>query len=136
MPIASAAKIQQISQSDNPKLAIIKAVGDLSKVEVMFDLVLVGVYIRPEKTAGGIIRPDSNVGEDEWQGICGLVLKKGPTAFVDDEYTKYDGQDIAVGDWIVFTVGDAKSIRFNGAPCRYLRANQIRMKIPTPEMVF
>ena len=135
MPV-TARKVQEISQASNPKLAIINAVGDLSKVEVMFDLVLVGVYIRPEKTAGGIIRPDSNVGEDEWQGICGLVLKKGPTAFMDDEYTQYSGQDIAVGDWVVFNVGDAKSIQFNGTPCRYLKATQIRMKIPNPEMVF
>jgi len=136
MPVATARKLTEISQGDNPKLAIIKAVGDLSKVDVMFDLILVGVYIRPEKTAGGIIRPDSNVAEDEWQGICGLVLKKGSAAFVDDDYTKYDGQNVDVGDWVVFTVGDAKSIRLNGSPCRYLKASQIRMKIPNPDMVF
>lgn len=136
MPVATAPKITAMSLASNPKLAVTNAVGDLSKVEVFFDLVLLGTYIRPEKTAGGIIRPDSNIQEDEFQGKVGLVLKKGPNAFVDDQDITYGGQNIDVGDWVVFFVGDAKSITINGAPCRLLRASQIRMKVPDPSVVF
>src|ERR1700704_1529401 len=80
MPVVSANKIEAISQAADPKKAILAAVGDLSKLEVFSDLVLVGTFIRNERTAGGIIRPGDNVKEDEYQGKVGLVLKTGPQA--------------------------------------------------------
>src|ERR1035437_2510835 len=77
--------IEIVSNSKDPKQAIIDTIGDLSGVEVIGDLVLIGIYIRPEKTAGGIIRPTANVQEDVWQGKVGLVLKWGPNAFRNPE---------------------------------------------------
>ena len=92
MSVASASKIEQISQSSDPRAAIIKAVGDLSGARVTADLVLLGTYIRNEKTAGGIIRPQENLKEDEYQGKVGLVLKKGPLAYADWEDDDARGQ--------------------------------------------
>lgn len=125
MSLVSAKKIHAISQSTNPKLAIINAVGDISREEVLYDLVLVGTYIRPEKTAGGIIRPIDNVREDEYQGKIGLVLKMGP------EVTNF-----TVGEWIVYSIKDAWAITMNNTPCRLVPAERIRMKVSNPDLVF
>jgi hypothetical protein len=134
MALATALKTQQISEATNPKKGILDAVGDIAKIELFFDLVLVGTYI-PGRKIGNIWIPDQTVGESEFQGKIGLVLKKGPTAFVDDEFIQYNGQNVNVGDWVAFFVGDAKSITVNDTPCRMLKANQIRMRIPDPRIM-
>src|ERR1700730_14021694 len=117
MSVVSARKLTEISLASaiDPKQAILDAIGDLSEVEVFYNYLLIGTYIRPEKTAGGIIRPDMNVGEDEWQSKCGLVLKIGPGCF--DYEPGYSGQSVEVGDWITFFVGDKRSLTINGTPC-------------------
>ena len=53
--------IERVSQASDPKQAILETVGDISGVHLLADMVLLGTYIRPQKTAGGIIRPDVNV---------------------------------------------------------------------------
>ena len=63
---------------------ILKAVGDISNFNVFHNQVLIAIYIRPEMTAGGIIITNKTRDEDKWQGKVGLVLKKGPSAFVDE----------------------------------------------------
>lgn len=127
MPVLSANKIQAISQSATPKTAIINAVGDLSKEEVLYDLVLVGTFIRPEKTSGGVYRPIDNIKEDEFQGKVGLVLKMGPLA----------GEDriVGIGDWIVYSIKDGWAVTVNGAPCRLVPYERIRMKLSNPNVV-
>lgn len=128
-------KLMQIAQSADPRNAIQKAVGDLSKVNLMSGRVLLGIYIAPEKTAGGIYRPNTNVKEDVWQGVVGLVLKKGKLAFVDDENNKFHGQDIAEGEWVTFRPGDAKRIQINGVECRIIEDALIDMVIDSPDLV-
>lgn len=136
MPVATAGKILQISQSDDPKQGILKAVGDLSGIEVLGDLVLVGTYIRPEKTAGGIIRPDRNVDEDEFQGKVGLVLKKGPLAFGDWEEDHYQGRAAEIGSWVMYAIKDGVALQLNKVPCRLVPYARLRMKLNSPEVVF
>ena len=65
----------------DPREAILKEVGDLSSVEIFNNQILVAIYIRPEKTSGGIILANQTRDEDKWQGKMGLVLKKGPSAW-------------------------------------------------------
>lgn len=127
MPVINAQKIQDISQAANPKLAIIKAAGDLSREIVLYDLVLVGTYIRPEKTSGGIIRPLENVQEDQFQGKTGLVLKIG------EEVTK---PVVSIGDWVVYSIKDGWAVTVNGAPCRLVPHDRIRMVTSNPDVVF
>jgi len=131
--------IETLSQATTPeqfKKAILSAVGDLSGVSVMYNMVLLGIYIRPEKTAGGIIRPTDNVKEDIWQGKAGLVLKLGPNAFQDDGEAQFYGQKVDVGEWGVFKVGDAWSLEINKVPCRLVRDNNIKLKVADPSIVF
>ncbi len=136
MPVLSASKIEQISQAADPKAAIIAAVGDISKARVCTDLVLLGTFIRNEKTAGGIIRPKENVEEDEHQGKVGLVLKYGPLAYGDWEEGEFRGENARLHTWVVYAIKDAWPVQINGTPCRFIPYEKIRMVTPTPEMVF
>lgn len=129
------AKLKEIAQASDPKDGILKAVGDLSNVALFSGRVLVGIYIAPEKTAGGIIRIDSSVKEDVWQGSVGLVLKKGAMAFKDDDQNKFHGQDVSVGDWVVFRPGDAKRTQINGVDCRIIEDVLIDMVIDSPDII-
>lgn len=128
--------IATLSRSKNPKMDILEMVGDLAGVEVMFNMVLIGTFIRSERTAGGIIRPDQNVTEDVWQGKAGLVLKLGPNAFVDDDNDVFYGQKVVPGEWVVYKVGDAWSLNINGFPCRLVRDSSIKLKVNDPNIVF
>lgn len=130
---AGATKISEIARADNPKLALIKAVGDLSECEVFQDLVLVATFIRNEKIRG-IIRPD--VAEDEYQGKVGLVLKCGPFAY--SEWEEYDnrGANAEVHSWVVYAIKDGWPVQINGTPCRFVPYDKIRMQIPDPNLVY
>lgn len=131
MPIASAHKVTQISESLDPRKGIMEAIGDISGIEVCTDWVLLGTYIAPNKI-GSILVPDKVVGEDEYQGKCGLILKMGPLAF---NYEDYVGPQFQVGDWAIFWVGDAKMMTINGTPCRMVRDDHLRMKIADPRQI-
>ena len=127
--------IESISKAKDPRQAIMDFVGDLSGIEMIGDRVLVGIYMRPEKTSGGIIRPDVNKVEDVWQGKVGLVLKWGPDAFTNPETGEQYAQVINPGEWGVFFVGDGKPLEINKAPCRMVRDVNFVAKIKNPEMV-
>ena len=129
-----AIKTAEIARSMDSKQGIIDAVGDLSGVEVFFDLVLLGSYIRPDKV-GSILLPDQTVAEDQYQGVCGLILKMGPDAFVSDDRFIYTSK-AEVGDWVIYNLGDARSLIINGAPCKYVPAGSIRMKVKHPSLYF
>jgi hypothetical protein len=134
--VLSASKIEQISQAKDPKAAILIAVGDLTRERVASDLVLLGTYIRNEKTAGGIIRPTEVLKEDEYQGKVGLVLKTGPLAYGDWEDDDDKGENARVGTWVVYQIKDAWPVQINGTACRLVPYDKIRMVISNPAMVF
>lgn len=115
-----------------PKMAkaiYIQKMGNISGIEVASDLVLVATYFRPEKTAGGIIRPDDNIREDEYQGKVGLAVKLGPAQDVTDGF-------ISTGDWVVYSIKDGWSVTVNGMACRLVPLERIRMKVSDPSVVF
>ncbi len=137
MALASSVRvIELVSASKNPKLEIIKLIGDLSSVNIKFNMILMATYFRPEKTAGGIIRPDANKAEDEWQGKVGLVMKLGPKAYISDEDTDFGGEKVDVGEWAVYRIGDTWSLNINGYPCRMIKDSSIKMTVKDPNMVF
>lgn len=127
--------VEAISTAADPKSAIAKMVGNLDGVEIIGDMVLVGIFIRPEKTAGGIIRPTINKQEDVWQGKVGLVLKCGPDAFKDSDTARLYEQRVETGEWCVFKVGDGWNIHINEYPCRLVRDVNIKLKIKDPNII-
>ena len=120
----------------DPKKDLLDKIGDISKFEIFSNQILVAVYIRPEKTKGGIYLTDNNRAEDKYQGKVGLVLKMGPSAFVDDTQNWF--KDITVGqdDWIVFRPSDGWSLEINGVLCRILDDTSVRGKVDRPDRVW
>ena len=107
--------------------------------------VLMAIYQRPERSAGGIILTDNVKGEDLYQGKVGLVLKVGP--LVNDRnkdlYNWFGGKLPKAGDWAVVRVGDtyafdlaAGKTSSDKVPCRLIEAKQIRGLISAPDLVW
>ena len=125
-----------MSHAEDPAKEIRNRIGDISRIEVLHNQILVGVYVRPEKTKGGILLTSQTRDEDRYQGKAGLVLKKGPLAFVDDDNNKFLGQNVDVGDWVFYRVSDGFPLVLNGTLCRLLEEVHVKGKIPSPDVVF
>jgi co-chaperonin GroES (HSP10) len=125
-----------MSHVEDPANEIRKRIGNISQIEVLHNQILVGVYIRPEKTKGGILLTSQTRDEDRYQGKAGLVLKKGPLAFVDDDNNKFHGQNVYIGDWVFYRVSDGFPLVLNGTLCRLLEEVHVKGKIPSPDVVF
>ena len=128
----------------DPKQAILDRVGDLSGIEVFGSDVLVAIYRRPEKTKSGIILADTTRSEDRWQSKCFLVLKLGPTAYMDDDGNRF--RDIKEGDWIVFRPSDGWRVTLNTlqgnyskediVDCRIVSDASVRMRVFDPDSIY
>ena len=98
--------------------------------------VLVAVYVRPNKTKGGILLTDKSQDEDKFQGKVGLVLKLGPIAFVDDDTHRF-GEDIPQpGDWVVYNVGETFAFNMGDVRCRIVEDVAVRAITSRPDMVY
>lgn len=120
----------------DPKKELISVLGDTSNVEIFNNQILVAIYIRPEKTVGGIILTNTIRDEDKWQGKVGLVIKKGPSAFVDDSKNWFNGITLDVNDWVIFRPSDGWGLTINGIMCRLLEDTVIRGRVSHPDQVF
>jgi len=125
-----------MSHDIDPAELIKKKAGNLKDFTLFGNHVLIGVYERPEQTKSGLYLSDQTRGEDKHQGKAGLVLKKGPFAFVSDANYDFKGQNVEVGDWVAIFVSDGRQIVINGQLCRICEDQYIRMKIPAPDVVF
>lgn len=144
-----------------------KLTADLAPVvqgiQLLRNRVLVASFIRPEKTSGGIIRPDATREEDKWQGKAGLVLAVGPSAFDFDEVREEIANDIIdasahevaaiielvrdryhiprVGDWVFFRGSDTWDSGLQVAPgvgahCRFIFDDAIIGRIADPATIW
>ena len=133
---------------DEEKKLILDRLGDISRVEIAQNELLVATYMRPEKTKGGIVLPHQNLKEDQYQGKVGLVVKIGKACRflrASAEGVAY-GLDIQLHDWVVVRTSDTWPLELNGDPdvsdpaafvkCRLVYDDQIRMRIPFPGMVW
>ena len=128
----------------DPREEILQKVGDLSGVEVFGSDILVAIYKRPQKTRSGIILADTTRDEDRFQGKVFLVLKLGPTAYLDDEGNKF--RNIKEGDWVVGRASDGWACTLNSASgattrdaaidCRVITDINIRMCVSTPDAIY
>lgn len=128
----------------DPREAILKKVGTLDGVEVFGNDILVAIYKRPEKTKSGLILTANTLNEDVHQGKVGLVLKMGPTSYLDDEGNKF--RDIKEGDWVVFRPTDGWRVTLNTlqgtyskddtVDCRIVSDLSIRSRVSDPDLVY
>lgn len=113
----------------------------LDKIEVFHNQVLVAIYMAPAVTSGGVHLPDAVRAEDQWQGKVGLVLKKGKIAFVDDRNNAFNGQNVEIGEWVVYRVQEAIAIdlaisRVDRIHCRLVQDIHIRGRIADPTIIW
>ena len=132
-------KMRTIAESSSdPKQALMDALGarNLKDFTVLHSQVLVATYVRPAKTKGGIFMPDKVVEEDRWQGNCGLVIALGKGAFKDDGVAKFHGDNLKIGDWVMYVAADGVSLFINEVPCRLFQDTRILMKVTDPEIYY
>lgn len=120
----------------DPKQKLIEDIGDISSVEIFNNQILVAVYVRPQKTKSGIYLSDQSREEDKIQGKVGLVVKKGPSAFVDEANEWFKDVSVEVNDWVVFRPSDGWSITVNNVLCRMIDDTAIRGKVDAPDRVW
>ena len=123
----------------DPADVIMEQVGNLEDFELFHNNVLVAVYQRPAAgQLGGkpFFLSDGIRGEDKYQGIVGLVLAKGPAAFVEDANTKFYGNDVDVGDWVFLRASDGVKMKVKGVLCWRVRDVLIDGRIPDPDYVY
>lgn len=129
--------MHSMQHDEKPEDTIKKAIGDISELILTGVQVLVGTYVRPKATKGGILLTDKIREEDLYQGKVGLVLKVAPGAFVDGELadTKFNGFKAKVGDWVFYRGADGFSLSISGQHCRILEDVHVRGRLPNPDMV-
>jgi len=120
----------------DPAKKIVEEIGDLSQIELFNNQLLVGVYIRPQKTKSGLYLSDKTTEEDRFQSKVGLLLKQGPRAFEPNDEGWFDGETFNLNDWLVFRPSDGWSITVNGVLCRILIDTQVKMRVPNPDLVW
>lgn len=136
MPLIAPDKVLRMVHAEDPADVIRKKAGDLSKIRLMSNNILVGIYVPPEKTQGGLYLPDRTRTENRFQGKAGLVLAMGSRAFKDDEQYKFHGEHINIGDWVFFRPSDGWEILVNEQPCRMFGEAGIRGVITEPDDIF
>ena len=123
----------KMDHENDPRAKIVNEVGDLSKLELFNNQILVGVYIRPQKTKSGIYLADRTVDEDRHQSKVGLLLKTGPKAFESNNDGWFEGETFDEGDWLVYRPADGWSITVNNVLCRILMDTQVKGRIQDPD---
>ena len=125
-----------MEHATDPKQKLLDDIGDISAFEIFNNQILIAIYVRPQKTKSGILLPDQMRDEDKIQGKVGLVLKKGPQAFVDPSNNWFEGIDISLDDWVFFRPSDGWSVTINNVVCRMLDDTNIRGRIQAPDQVW
>lgn len=123
-----------ISNAQEYAAAIREKVGDLSRIDVHFNEVLVGIYEREK--IGSIFVSDKGKERDQFMAKGGLILKIGPGVDVDDNVVQFYGRKLKVGDWIAFMPADGWPIRIHDQQCRLIPDNRIKMGIPSPDLIY
>lgn len=144
------AAVHKVSEPKyDPKAEILAKLGDISGIEIAQNEVLIAIYMRPEKTSGGIVLPHQNLKEDRYQGKCGLVVKIGSACRFTrkNETTGVEyGLNIQLHDWIVVRPSDTWALDINSdidalqvqdfVQCRLAYDDQIRMRVTDPRMIW
>jgi hypothetical protein len=111
-----------------------------NRCTVFHNWIITATYFLPdyERFASGqkIYRPETTQDEALWQGKVGLVIAKGPLAFVDDEAVKFRGQDVKIGDWLQYDILEARQFTIEQVHCRRLKDTQVFARWDDPRMVY
>lgn len=131
---AIAERDQKVGPVESFKKSVMDKLGKvLDGIIVTNDNVLIATYIQPAKTAGGILLPDAAIDEDRYQGIAGMVLKLGESAFKYDGQFPYEGTIPQVGSFVMYHRSETREVGIMGLSCRLVPSSLIRMINVKPE---
>lgn len=136
MAVSLTPYFKSLASCEDVSKEIKKWCGSLAKEKVLGDRVMVAVYGRPEKTAGGIYVSDTQIQEDQYQGCVGKIIAMGPLAFVYDGQFKWEGDKPKIGDFVLFRPADGFQCAFRKACVRIFRSDSIQMIVSTPELYY
>ncbi len=125
-----------MDHATDPKQKLLDDIGDISAFEIFNNQILIAIYIRPSKTKSGIYLSDQSREEDKVQGKVGLVVKKGPAAFVDETSEWFKDITVNEGDWVVIRPSDGWAITVNNVLCRIVDDTAVRGKVDVPDRVW
>ena len=125
-----------MEHATDPKQKLLDDIGDISAFEIFNNQILIAIYIRPSKTKSGIYLSDQSREEDKVQGKVGLVVKKGPAAFVDETSEWFKDISVDLNDWVVIRPSDGWAITVNNVLCRIVDDTAVRGKIDVPVRVW
>lgn len=120
----------------DPKTKILEEIGDLKSLQLFNNEILVGVYLRPQKTKSGLYLSDKTTDEDRFQSKVGLLLKTGPKAFEPNAEGWFEGEKFKLNDWLVFRPSDGWAITVHGVLCRIMKDVQIKGRVQNPDEVW
>lgn len=81
-------------------------------------------------------RADKTHDEAIWQGKVGLVVGKGPLAFVDEPGINFHGQNVEIGEWVQWDIHDARQGTIDRISVRYVKDVHIIAKWDDPRIVY
>lgn len=125
-----------MEHATDPKQKLLDDIGDISAFDIFNNQILIAIYIRPSKTKSGIYLSDQSREEDKVQGKVGLVVKKGPAAFVDETSEWFKDISVDLNDWVVIRPSDGWAITVNNVLCRIVDDTAVRGKIDVPDRVW
>jgi|TARA_R110000822_G_scaffold143954_9_gene282522 hypothetical protein len=125
-----------MDHEEDPAKKIREEAGDLSSIQLFNNEILVGIYMRPQKTKSGLFLTDQTTGEDKFQSKVGLLLKSGPKSFEPNAEGWFEGEKFNLDDWLVFRPSDGWQITVHGVLCRVLKDVQIKMRVKNPDEVW
>ncbi len=119
----------------DPKKAIMDFVTPfLGSMRIAPAKLLTATFRQQEKTAGGLYVTDRHIDEDQYQGICGLVLKIGPMSFIDDGRVKFGGFKVEEWQWIIYRPDNSDATSLRGLHCRFIEDVNIISVVDDPEL--
>jgi co-chaperonin GroES (HSP10) len=87
-----------------------------------------------EKTAGGIIRPDSLKEKEEVASIAGRVISMGPLAYTDPDKFEH-GAWCKQGDWVIVRSYSGTRFKIQGREYRIINDDTVEAVVPKPEVL-
>ena len=128
--------IMEMLHEEDPREKLLKEIGNISDIEIFNNQVLLAVYIRPDKLKSGLYMPDKTRDEDRYQGKVGLLVKRGPAAFMDDGEW-FSGLEFTENkDWLVFRPSEGWQLTVNGVLCRMFEDVDLKGRVPHPDRVY
>ena len=147
--------VYEVHHDEDPAAKLFRKAGDLKGYEVFNTHVLLGVYVRPEKTKSGLYTTTKFRDDDKYQAKTCMILKMGPRAFKDGKGVWFEDENgepikFAVGDWLVLRANDGWTLTLpiaqgpaddtdidgKGFACRMIEDTYVRMRVSHADAVY